>query len=113
MKKLRPLIVTLALLAACTRATPAGSWDGEYTYSGYGGRTAGGSAISMEITVSINSPKFKQACVLQASGSRRKIKSFAPPQLKATPWKSGLKVMVMVERLMSSATKYIKPKKCC
>lgn len=68
MKTLRSLIVAFGLLAACVEATPAGPWDGEYTYGGYGGRTAGGSAIMMKITVSINDPKFEQACVLQALG---------------------------------------------
>ena len=82
MKKFRPLIFTLALLAACTQATPAGSWDGEYTYGGYGGRTAGGSAISMEITVSINSPKFKQPCVLQAIGFQTEDKIFCATAIK-------------------------------
>lgn len=47
-----------------------GPWDGEYVYGGYGGRTAGGSAITIGITVSINSPKFKQACVFQDIGIR-------------------------------------------
>ena len=68
MKTLRLFIFSLGLLTACTAPATAGPWDGEYLYGGYGGRTAGGSAIMIGITVSINSPKFKQACVFQAMG---------------------------------------------
>lgn len=69
MKTLYLLICSLGLLAACTEpATSAGPWDGEYFYASSGGHTAGGSNIFMKITVSINSPKLKQACVFQAMG---------------------------------------------
>lgn len=68
MKTLRLFVFSFSLLTACTPPATAGPWDGEYEYGGFGGRTVGGSAIMMEVTVSINSPKFKQGCVFQAMG---------------------------------------------
>ena len=62
MKSLRLLVFLLSSLTACTLPTAVGPWDGEYLYGGNGSRS--------NITVSINSPKFKQACVFQDIGIR-------------------------------------------
>lgn len=82
MKTLRLFVFSFSLLIACTLPATAGPWDGEYEYGGYGGRTAGGSAIMMEVTVSINSPKLKQACVFQAIGFQTDTKIFCTAAIK-------------------------------
>lgn len=89
MKTLRLVVFSLGLLTACTDPVtapvpaPTGPWDGEYSYGGYGGRTAGGSPIMMDITVSINSPKFKQACVFQAMGFQTDTNIFCTAAIKS------------------------------
>lgn len=82
MKTLRLFVFSFSLLTACTPPATAGPWDGEYEYGGFGGRTAGGSAIMMEVTLSINSPKFKQGCVFQAMGFQTDTKIFCTAAIK-------------------------------
>ena len=68
MKKLLPFIFAFVTLGACDVATSTSPWDGTYSYGAYGGRTVGGSAMLIEITVSINNPELKHPCVFQAMG---------------------------------------------
>lgn len=60
MKTRHLFVLLLGLLTACTPPTPRGPWDGEYFYGG---------SLS-DITLSINNPEFKQACVFQDIGVR-------------------------------------------
>lgn len=69
MKSVRYFALCLGLLGvACAADNSVSPWSGEYFYEAYGGRTAGGSAIIVEVLLTI---KKNGSCLLHADGFQR------------------------------------------
>ena len=56
------------MVAACTASDPVGPWDGEYSYGTAGGHTAGGSPVTMELTLTIKKSGADETCLLNVAG---------------------------------------------
>ncbi|MBI3561064.1 MAG: hypothetical protein HY080_05040 [Gammaproteobacteria bacterium] len=69
MKLMRLIVLGIgSIVMACVASDSVNLWHGEYFYESAGGHTAGGSPITMEMTLTINKPEADDACLFHAVG---------------------------------------------
>jgi hypothetical protein len=69
MKMLQAIVLGASLIAtACTANDSLSPWHGEYLYETAAGHTAGGSPITMELTLTIKKSALSESCLFQAVG---------------------------------------------
>jgi hypothetical protein len=69
MKMLQAIVLGTSLLAtACTANESISPWVGEYVYETAAGQTAGGSPITMQLTLTVKNTGLNDACRFKAEG---------------------------------------------